>query len=47
MREVDMAMRETDDAPGAVREFRSWAEAKAVFDALLNTWIFRGQSDAV
>jgi hypothetical protein len=39
------AMR-TDDLPWAVRAVDSWVEAKAVFDSLQNTWIFRGQSDA-
>jgi hypothetical protein len=37
---------ETDELPWAVRAVESWAEAKAVFEGLQNTWIFRGQSDA-
>jgi FRG domain len=41
-----MEATETGDEPWAVKAVESWAEAKAVFDSLQNTWIFRGQGDA-
>jgi len=38
---------ETDNLPYQAKEVANWAEAKAVFDSLLqDVWIFRGQGDA-
>jgi hypothetical protein len=36
----------SDDLPYQVKQAADWAEAKAMFDALPGSWIFRGQGDA-